>query len=87
MLLPFLALAPSVPEMSSVRTREVVGHVARTEMQCVVSLPRSVIRSASDALPVQLQEMAASSAHRSQAISLVMAALAQDGVLHEANNA
>lgn len=73
--------------MSSVRTREVVGHVARTEMQCVVSLPRSVIHSASDVLPVQLQEMAASSAPRSQAFSLVMATHAQDGVLHEANNA
>lgn len=87
MLLPFLVLAPSVPEMSSVRTREVVGHVARTEMQSVVFLPLSVIRSASDVLPVQLQEMATSSASRNQAFSLVMATHAQYGVLHEANNA
>ena len=56
-------------------------------MQSVVFLPLSVIRFASDVLPVQLQEMATSSASRNQAFSLVMATHAQYGVLHEANNA
>lgn len=65
--------APSVQEMSSVRTGDVGGHLARIESQCVVFSPLSVIHSASDVLPAQWQVMAASSASHGQAFPLVRA--------------
>lgn len=65
--------APSVQEMSSVRTGDVGGRLARIESQCVAFSPLSVTPSASAVLPEQWRVMAASSASHGQAFPLVRA--------------